>query len=204
MASARPYTLPVRWVQALSRPTEPLRAALLRAAVLVAAVLLAGPLLAVAGGGSLVGTPATIAEPRATTGATGRDDLPLVGFVRADGSVVQLPLEVPPPSEYFIGLSGRTALDERGMLFHYPSGGLRVSFWMKNTHFDLAIAFVSSDLRIVEIRAMVAESLDLIRPDADHQYVVEAPAGWYAEHGIAVGDEVRFLFEIPGADEGGE
>ena len=198
MASAHPYNPPVRWVHALPRPGAPLRAALLRAAMLVAAVLLAGPLLAAAGGGSLVGT-STTAEPTASTRATARDDLPLIEFVRADGTMVRLPLEVPPPSEYFIGLSGRRAIDERGMLFHYPSGDLRVSFWMKDTHFDLAIAFVSADLRIVEIRAMVAESLEIIRPEAVHQYVVESPAGWYAEHGIAVGDGVRFLFEIPEA-----
>ena len=121
----------------------------------------------------------------------------MIEFVRADGSLAPLPVEVPPRSEYGIGLSGRYTLDERGMLFHYSSPEGRHTFWMLNTHIDLSIAFVSGDLRVVEIRAMEADSLDRITPEVDHQYVVEAPAGWYAQHGIEVGDEVRFLFELP-------
>ena len=143
------------------------------------------------------GNPTPPVEPTATTGAIPRGELPVIEFVRADGSLAPLPVEVPPPSEYGIGLSGRYTLDERGMLFHYSSPEGRHTFWMLNTHIDLSIAFVSGDLRVVEIRAMEADSLDRITPEVDHQYVVEAPAGWYAQHGIEVGDEVRFLFELP-------
>ena len=148
------------------------------------------------------GTPPV--EPTASTGVMPRADLPLIEFVRADGAVVPLPVEVPPRDEYSIGLSGRYTLDERGMLFHYSDPESHIAFWMKNTHFDLAIAFVSADFRLVEIRAMEAESLEIIRPLVAHQYAVEAPAGWYAQHGIAVGDRVRFLFELPGAEGDGE
>ena len=143
------------------------------------------------------GDPTPPVEPTATTGAIPRGELPVIEFVRADGSLAPLPVEVPPRSEYGIGLSGRYTLDERGMLFHYSSPEGRHTFWMLNTHIDLSIAFVSGDLRVVEIRAMEADSLDRITPEVDHQYVVEAPAGWYAQHGIEVGDEVRFLFELP-------
>ncbi len=151
-------------------------------------------------GGVAAGTSAPTAEPTASTGATPRAALPLIEFVRADGTAMRLPLEVPPRNEYVIGLSGRQTLDERGMLFHYPGGEQRVSFWMKNTHFDLAIAFVSADFRIVEIRALEAESLEIIQPQAVHEYAVEAPAGWYARHGIAVGDRARFLFQLRDAE----
>jgi uncharacterized membrane protein (UPF0127 family) len=146
-------------------------------------------------------SPAPAAEPTASSGATPRDQLPVVEFLRADGVVVSLPVEVPPRSEYGIGLSGRYQLDERGMLFHYSDPESHIGFWMKNTHIDLAIAFVSSDFRIVEIHQMEAESLDIIRPQAAHQYAVEAPAGWYDAHGVAVGDRVRFTFELP--EDGG-
>lgn len=125
----------------------------------------------------------------------------MVEFLRADGVVVSFPIEVPPRSEYGIGLSGRYELDERGMLFHYSDPESHIGFWMKNTHINLAIAFVSGDLRIVEIHEMEAESLEIIRPQAAHQYAIEAPAGWYDAHGVAAGDRVRFAFDLP--EDGG-
>ena len=146
-------------------------------------------------------SPAPAAEPTAISGATPRDQLPVVEFLRADGVVVSLPIEVPPRSEYGVGLSGRYELDERGMLFHYSDPQSHIGFWMKNTHIDLAIAFVSGGLRIVEIHEMEAESLDIIRPQAAHQFAIEAPAGWYDAHGIATSDRVRFTFELP--EDGG-
>ncbi len=103
---------------------------------------------------------------------------------------------MPPRSEYSIGFSGRYVLGERGMLFHYDQlrGG---AFWMENTHIDLAIAFVDEQFRIVDIREMTADSLDIVRPASAYRYVIETPSGWYAERGIEAGDQVRFLFELP-------
>lgn len=142
-----------------------------------------------------------VAESVASTATILRDHLPVVEFVRSNEITVRLPVEVPPRSEYVIGLSGRKTLDERGMLFHYPSPDSHVSFWMKNTYFDLSIAFISSELRVVEIRSMNAKSLEIIRPLASHQYAIEVSEGWYSKHGIVVGDRVRFLFELPTSDE---
>ncbi|MDP6482804.1 MAG: LLM class flavin-dependent oxidoreductase, partial [Nitrospinota bacterium] len=48
------------------------------------------------------------------------------------------------------------------------------------------------------------QTLEIIRPQAVHQYAVEAPAGWYARHGIAVGDRARFLFQLPDVEGDGE
>ena len=124
----------------------------------------------------------------------------MIDFVRADGIVVSLPVEVPPRDEYSIGLSGRYSLDERGMLFIYPGEESRRGFWMKNTHIDLSIAFVNAQFRIVEIHEMVAESLEIVRPEALHRYAVEAPAGWYAQHGLQAGDRMRPGFELPDVD----
>lgn len=135
-------------------------------------------------------------EPTASTGAMPRSQLPLVEFVRKAGGSVFLPTEVLPSTEFTIGLSGRYELDERGMLFYFgkPTRG---SFWMKNTHVDLSIAFVGADSRIVEIREMKAESLEYVTPGADYLYAIEAQPGWYSRNGIAAGDEVRFTFELP-------
>lgn len=134
-------------------------------------------------------------EPTATTGALPLEALPRIEFVRGDGTVVSLPVEVPPRTEYGIGLSGRYELDERGMLFHYAEEGRR-SFWMKNTHFDLDIAFIGADFVIREIFGMEAESLEIRRPDDLYRYAVEAPSGWYAANGVQVGDTARFAFVL--------
>ena len=136
-------------------------------------------------------------EPTASTGALAIEELPLIEFERADGSVVTLPVEVPPRSEYGLGLSGRYELGERGMLFHYLDDESVRAFYMRNTHIDLDIAFARSNFEVIAIETMTAESLDLVRPEQGFQYAIEAPAGWYAEHGIEVGDRVRITFELP-------
>lgn len=141
-------------------------------------------------------TPAPTPEPTASTGGAARSGLALIEFVRQSGGSVCLPSEVLPRGEFAIGLSGRYELDERGMLFYFARPH-RGSFWMKNTHVDLSIAFVSADSRIVEIREMKAESEEFVTPAVDFRFAIEAQPGWYARNGIAVGDEVRFAFTLP-------
>lgn len=126
-----------------------------------------------------------------------RASLPVAEFERADGTLARLPIEVPPPSEYSIGLSGRRALsDERGMLFYYREMG-RGAFWMKDTHFDIAIAFATSSGEIIDIVEMRAEDETNIKPKSDYQYAIEAPAGWYKQQGVKVGDHARLAFPLP-------
>ena len=110
--------------------------------------------------------------------------------MRADGSSAALPIEAPPASEYHIGLSGRRALEGRGMLFRYERD-VEGSFWMKDTHVDLDIAFAGADFVVIEIRRMTAESLERVRPEGRYRYAVEAPAGWFEAHGVAAGDLLR-------------
>ena len=102
-----------------------------------------------------------------------------------------------PRDDYSIGLSGRYALDERGMLFHYEDDARARGFYMRNTHIDLDIAFVGADFEIHEIRTMVAESPEILRPAEGFQYAIEAPAGWYAANGVGEGDIARLTFELP-------
>ena len=136
-------------------------------------------------------------EPTATTGAIAVEELPVIEFVRGDGSSVSLRVEVPPLSEYSVGLSGRYELGERGMLFHYPDDSRARPFWMRNTHIDLDIAFVGADFVIIDIQRMTADTDDLHRPDRGYMYAVEAHAGWYEANGIAVGDVMWLRFELP-------
>ncbi len=147
-------------------------------------------------------TPTANAEVRpnddivASTASIALVDLDVVEFTNSAGEVATLRIEVPPRREYSIGLSGRYALGDRGMLFHY-SEERQGAFWMKNTHINLAIAFIDAQFRIVEIREMVADSLDLITPASPYRYAVEAASGWYAQRGIEAGDRARFRFELP-------
>ena len=141
-------------------------------------------------------TPPAAAEPTATSGALPLETLPRIEFVRGDGTATSLPVEIPPRTEYTIGLSGRYELGERGMLFHWDDGERRRSFWMKNTHIDLDIAFVGADFVIQEIFGMEAESLEIRAPTDVYQYAVEAPAGWYAANEVRVGDTARFAFDL--------
>lgn len=134
----------------------------------------------------------------ASTAKVPTEQLDIVEFLEPSGAVIaRLPLEVPPSEEYTIGLSGRRVLGDRGMLFDYARGDYDGAFWMKNTHFDLDIAFVGADRRIVAIKQMRAESLEHITSPSPYQYAIEAPFGWYGTRGIEAGDEVRFAFTPP-------
>lgn len=139
---------------------------------------------------------ATPAEPVASTATIPTDALPRVRFERRDGSVVELPVEVPPRDEYSIGLSGRAEVSDRGMVFYYPDAQGNAGFWMSRTHVDLAIAFVTTAGVISEIHEMTAESLDITRPAVPYEFAVEAPAGWYDAHGVAVGDRMHPDFDV--------
>jgi uncharacterized membrane protein (UPF0127 family) len=64
-------------------------------------------------------------------------------------------------------------------------------FWMKDTLVPLSIAFVDRDGRVVTIRDMTPCTSDpcpLYSADEPFVLAVEANRGWFADHGIAVGD----------------
>ena len=137
-------------------------------------------------------------EPVATTAYIPTSELPIARLTASDGTEHELPVEVPDRSEYSIGLSGRLELTDRGMLFWYREP-TRQTFWMRNTHFDISVAFVGDDGRIVEILLLQAESLETRGPDQLYRFALEAPAGWYDERGIGPGDHAVLDFEIPDA-----
>jgi len=89
------------------------------------------------------------------------------------------------------GLMGVDSLGaDRGMAFVYddPTTG---SFWMKDTLIPLSIAFVDGE-RIVAIEEMTPCEADPC-PTWDsggtpYTLAIEANAGWFTAHGVAVGD----------------
>jgi uncharacterized membrane protein (UPF0127 family) len=132
-------------------------------------------------------------EPVASTASIPLERLPVAEFESNGRVAARLPVEVLPQGEFSVGLSGRTSLGERGMLFDYGKPGQEGPFWMKGTHIDLDIAFIDEQLRIVSIRTMRAESLEYTYSAAPYRSAIEAPAGWYAAHGIREGDTVRYV-----------
>jgi uncharacterized membrane protein (UPF0127 family) len=91
------------------------------------------------------------------------------------------------------GLMYRTALGvNRGMLFVYPEEQ-KLSFWMRNTLIPLSIAFIDSELRIVDIQDM--RPLDDEPPSyvssGPAQYALEVNQGFFEERGVKVGDRVE-------------
>jgi uncharacterized membrane protein (UPF0127 family) len=90
------------------------------------------------------------------------------------------------------GLSNRAALDENhGMLFVYARSGFR-SFWMKDTHIPLSIAFLDESGKILNIEIMSPDQTEKryrsIRPA---RFVLEVNQGWFRLHGIKAGDRVE-------------
>jgi uncharacterized membrane protein (UPF0127 family) len=145
---------------------------------------------------SVTPTSAIAGEPIASTAAIPRELLPVAEFVRGSTLVARLPIEVPPREEYSVGFSGRRTLgDERGMLFYYQDKG--GAFWMYNTHYDLAIAFVAADETIVDIQEMQAENTMHVNSRGEYKYAIEAPAGWYLKNGVRTGDKARLAFSLP-------
>lgn len=155
--------------------------------------------------------------------------LPLVTFTRGDGTAVPLAVEVVDDAgERACGLMHRRSLpDEQGMLFVFERDGQIGGFWMRNTLIPLAIAYIGGDGRIVDILEMEAApepgtpfrtadgQLILVRdgdapppgagwitytPQSSYQYAIEANAGWYARHGIEIGDAVDVAAAVTNAD----
>ena len=77
----------------------------------------------------------------------------------------------------------------RGMIFIWD-GPVSGGFWMKNTYLPLSIAFVDSDLRIIDIQNMEPETLDEHKPPSPYQYAIEVNQGYFEDNGISTGDKV--------------
>ena len=110
------------------------------------------------------------------------------------------------PEQKSMGLMERRHLaDDAGMLFVYdstqpPDAG----FWMYRTRIPLDIAFADSSGVIRSIRAMVpcptevAQGCPSYTPDVPYEYALEVNAGYFARHGIVVGNTL-LLKDLPAA-----
>lgn len=116
----------------------------------------------------------------------------------SNGETVRLQVEIADSdAERQRGLMERTALgQDRGMLFVFD-GEQQLSFWMKNTLIPLSVAYIDSEGRIIDIQDM--QPLDeTSHPSAEPaQYALEVNQGYFAEHGVEVGDTAELPVKKP-------
>lgn len=94
------------------------------------------------------------------------------------------------PEERRTGLMNRKSIPEKsGMLFVFDKDQ-RLSFWMKNTHLPLSIAYISSDGTVKEILSMVPESLAPVNSRHFVRYALELPEGAFEKSGVKPGDKI--------------
>lgn len=98
------------------------------------------------------------------------------------------------PQERARGLMFRESLaPDSGMLFIFETEG-RHPFWMKNTPLPLSIAFLSRDMRVVDLLELQPYDETPRAPKSPALYAVEANRGWFREHGIGLGDTARLVY----------
>ena len=64
------------------------------------------------------------------------------------------------------------------------------SLWMKNTFIALDVAFIKANGEITDIKPMQPEDLTTVGASTDVLYALEMNQGWFAKHGIKVGDKL--------------
>ncbi len=102
-------------------------------------------------------------------------------------------------SQHERGLMWRENLPEDdAMLFVFDSDDY-LSFWMKDTKIPLDMIFVSSGLKVVDIkkdfRPCTSEPCEQYMSRRPAKYVIEVNAGLSDDKDISIGDEVRFKRE---------
>lgn len=175
----------------MSRPTRNLVSPFLLTALVVLAIVI------VACGG----TKAPIVERSTATPDRSLEDAAERIQVRVGELVLTAEL-ARTPGERARGLGGRPSLPaDAGMLFVMDRAAQH-AFWMKGMQFALDFIWISAEKRVVDLTEGVPpqpgvpdSELALYSPSAPVLYVLEVNAGVVREHGVRVGDEVKF--ELP-------
>lgn len=92
------------------------------------------------------------------------------------------------------GLMNRDSLPrDRGMLFVFPEPDT-LGFFMKDTTIPLDLAYLDADGVIFQIEAMEPLSEEVVESEGPALYALEVNRGWFADHGVEVGDTARLGF----------
>ena len=76
------------------------------------------------------------------------------------------------------------------MIFDYGKE-IPLTFWMKNTHIPLSIAFLDGKGVIKEIVHMSPESLEPHRSKHEARYALEVNQGWFERNHVQPGDQIE-------------
>ena len=93
------------------------------------------------------------------------------------------------------GLGGRKSLKpNEGMLFIFPTPGF-YGFWMKDMEIPIDIIWFDENYRIVDVweNATPDSYPKLSTPRALSQFVLEVPAGYFAEHHLKSGNILEMI-----------
>lgn len=92
------------------------------------------------------------------------------------------------------GLMDRSSVpDGTGMLFVFPRVEER-SFWMKDTHVALDIAFFGDSNQVISIRQMEPLDESLTDSGGPTSLALEVRQGWFGDQGIEVGAVADIVF----------
>lgn len=64
---------------------------------------------------------------------------------------------------------------------------------MQNVYVPLDIAFLNAGLRVVDIQQMEAQTTNIHTGAHRSMFAVEVPKGWFAAHGVSVGDVAELV-----------
>ncbi|MDK1032777.1 MAG: DUF192 domain-containing protein [Planctomycetia bacterium] len=99
-------------------------------------------------------------------------------------------------AERRLGLMHRDSLGEgRGMLFVFAVED-NLSFYMKNTRFDLDLGYVNASGVLFQIERMKAYDTQGVSSREPALYALEVAAGFFAKHGIKAGEKLTIPPEV--------
>lgn len=97
------------------------------------------------------------------------------------------------PEERALGLMHREHLDpECGMLFLHDEPQ-ELSFWMRDTHIPLSIAFIDDEGRIAGLSDMEPGSEERAVSPRPCRWALETNKGWFRDRNIKIGCTVQNL-----------
>jgi len=138
-------------------------------------------------------SPAATAAPAQAATSTVIEATPVAAgepltITTAAGLMVPLHAEIAETREQRTqGLMGRSELaPDSGMLFAIEPPGR--GFWMRGTTLPLTVAFVAECGLIVDFADLEPLSEEIKNTDRPYAFALEMERGWFAAHGIAVGD----------------
>lgn len=113
-------------------------------------------------------------------------------FVGPEELVAELAMK---PVEIYTGMMWRTNMSENeGMLFVFPDAEPR-SFYMRNTHVPLSLAYIEPDGTIADIHDLQPlDETPVPSVSNNIQFVLEVRQGWFKRHNIAPGTVLRSQF----------